>query len=317
MADRVGKAAVLLISSAATFVIVLVYAVTPSLGLILLLAIPHGIFWSALLSASAALLTDIIPPLRRAEGIGYWGVANMLAIAMAPSLGLIVFNYGWVWVCVLIAVLAAGMFVIAYQISDQNAPHVWNLKGLFSGGLVERKIVALAVTLFLYSFGYGSITSYVALYAEESGVTPRGIYFMVFSGIVILTRPYFGRLADRVGTGRVLVPLLGLTAVGFGILAISGTLPYMVVSALVFGAGFGSSYPVFAAYVLSKVDAGRRGSAFGSILLALDTGIGSGSILLGIMIGKAGYRPAFALAALMAACAIPYFLLVRRALFRS
>ena len=68
--------------------------------------------------------------------------------------------------------------------------------------------------------------------------------------------------------------------------------------------------------MLSKIDPARRGAAFGSILLAFDTGIGSGSMLLGIIIENHGYRPAFALASLLALCAIPYFLLVRRTLPR-
>jgi MFS family permease len=45
----------------------------------------HGLFWSGLLSASAAYMTDILPESRRAEGIGYWGLSTMFAIAVAPS----------------------------------------------------------------------------------------------------------------------------------------------------------------------------------------------------------------------------------------
>ena len=47
--------------------------------------------------------------------------------------------------------------------------------------------------------------------------------------------------------------------------------------AVVFGLGFGTAYPVFAAYVMEHVDPRRRGAAFGGILAAFDTGIGTGS----------------------------------------
>jgi MFS family permease len=76
------------------------------------------------------------------------------------------------------------------------------------------------------------------------------------------------------------------------------------------------TYPVFASYMLGKVDSTRRGAAFGSIILAFDTGIGSGSMLLGMVIEHNGYRPAFALASLLAPCSTPYFLVARPTLPR-
>lgn len=316
LADRIGKRPVLLVSSVAILSFVLVYASTRSLALILLTALLHGAFWSALLAASAALISDIIPAGRRAEGIGYWGFASVLAIAVAPPLGLIILRFGWTLLCLVSAVLAVVMFAIAFSISDRSMAHSWTLSGFLSKGLVEKDVFVLAITLFLYSFGYGGITSFVSLYAQESGVGFRGVYFVVFTVTVLLTRPYVLRRADRKDATKILIPLLGLTAAGFGILAISGTLPYLLVSGIVFGTGFGSAYPVFASYMLGKVDPTRRGAAFGSIILAFDTGIGSGSMLLGMIIEHHGYRPAFALASLLAACSIPYFLVARRTLPR-
>ena len=316
LADRIGKRPVLLMSSAAILGFVLIYASTRSLALILLTALPHGAFWSALLAASAALISDIIPSGRRAEGIGYWGFASILAVAVAPPLGLLIMRFGWTLLCLVAAILAVGMFAIAFSISDRSTARSWTLSGFFSGGLIEKDVYLLAITLFLYSFGYGGVTSFISLYAQESGVSFRGVYFVAFTVTVLLTRPYLVRRADRKDATRVLIPLLGLTAAGFGILAISGTLPYLLASGIVFGTGFGSAYPVFASYMLSKVDPARRGAAFGSIILAFDTGIGSGSMLLGIIIENYGYRPAFILASLLAACAIPYFLVARRALPR-
>jgi MFS family permease len=314
LADRIGKRPVLLMSSTAIFFFVLAYAFAQSLYLILAIAIPHGVFWSALLASSGALISDIIPPARRAEGIGYWGLASVVAIAVAPTMGLFLFRFGWLPLCGLMAALAIGMFAIAFRISDRSVPSKWMLSRLFSGGLVEKGVFVLAISLFLYSFGYGGVTSFVSVYAQESGVRWRGIYFVVFSITVLATRPYFGRLSDRKGPVRVLIPLLGMTSAGFAILSIGGTLPYLVASAVIFGTGFGSAYPVFAAYMLSRVAPERRGAAFGSILLAFDTGIGAGSMLLGRIIEEYGYRPAFALSATLALGAIPYFLIARRSL---
>ena len=47
--------------------------------------------------------------------------------------------------------------------------------------LVEWRVLVGAVTLFLYAFSYGGITSFVAVYAEQLGVTPRAMYFTVLA----------------------------------------------------------------------------------------------------------------------------------------
>src|SRR4030095_16599902 len=89
------------------------YGVAGSAWLILTLVAVHGLFWSGLLSSSAAYMTDLIPGSRRAEGIGYWGLSTIAAIAVAPSLGFWLYARGWAWLCAAAAVLNLVMAGIA------------------------------------------------------------------------------------------------------------------------------------------------------------------------------------------------------------
>ena len=79
-------------------------------------------------------------------------------------------------------------------------------------------------------------------------------------------------------------------------------------AAVVFGLGFGNQYPAFVGHVLKFVDPARRGSPFGGILAAFDTGIGTGSIATGWMAQHLGFRGAFGVGAALSAFSIPYFL---------
>ena len=98
------------------------------------------------------------------------------------------------------------------------------------------------------------------------------------------------------------------------LLAASATRAGLSAAAVVFGAGFGSAYPVFAAHVMAHVDAARRGAAFGGILAAFDTGIGTGSIATGWIIQRFGYSRAYVASAVLAALAIPFFVFAERRL---
>ena len=115
-----------------------------------------------------------------------------------------------------------------------------------------------------------------------------------------MTRPFIGRFADRVGYRRVFLPCVVLIVVAFALLTVGGSRPFLIASALLFGTGFGSAYPVFLAHVLRYVDESRRGATFGSIIGAFDTGIGTGSIVMGWIIEHFGFRPAWATAAALA-----------------
>jgi MFS family permease len=150
--------------------------------------------------------------------------------------------------------------------------------------------------------------SFVAVMSDQHGIQPRSIFFTAFALTVLVTRVFSGRLADRVGHRRFLLPCLALVTVGLTATALAQTRLQLVLAAAVFGLGFGNQYPAFVGYVLKFVDPARRGAAFGGILAAFDTGIGTGSIATGWMAQHVGLRAAFGVGALLSAFSIPYFL---------
>jgi MFS family permease len=310
VADRIGPRRVLITSSVVITIFSMVYAVLADHRWMLAIVVVHGIFWSGLLSASAAYMTNLLPERRRAEGIGYWGLSTVAALAVAPTIGFWIYRRGWVWLCVVSAALNIMMAAIAWFLKEQ--PVIAAAGHERARGLLEWRVLAISGTLFLYSFGYGGITSFTALYAEANGVTPRAIYLTTLAVVVLLTRPMAGRLGDKLGYKRVFVPCLVLITAGLTCLALGGSRTLMITSAILFGTGFGTAYPVYVGYVMRGVSAARRGAAFGAILAAFDTGVGTGSTSIGWLIQHHGFRTAFGVAAALSALALPYFLAMDR-----
>ena len=313
LADRLGLRRTLLVAALAITACSVGYALLRDYRLMLTLTVVHGLFWSGLLTASGAYMTSVLPPARRAEGIGYWGFASVSAVAIAPSLGFWIYQHGWIALCAVTGTLNLAMAAIAWRLPPERLTHLPAARPP-GGPLVEWRVVALSVTLMLYSFSYGGITSFAAMYAEATGVTPRAVYLTVLAIGILATRPFSGALADRIGYARVLIPCLGLISIGLLLLQCGTTRAWHVASAATFGAGYGSAYPIFVAYVLQRVDDRRRGAAFGAIIAAFDTGIGTGSLLTGWLIQHVGFKAAFGVAAAVSALAIPYFSFARRVL---
>ena len=154
----------------------------------------------------------MLPERRRAEGIGYWGLSTRGGDRRGADVGF------WIYQSRLGLALHRRrglnliMAAIAWNLRRQRADgESWRIaQRRRVAGLLEWRVLIVSVTLFLYSFGYGGITSFTALYADANGVTPKSIYLTTLAIVILLTRPLAGRLGDRFGYRRVFVPCLVL-----------------------------------------------------------------------------------------------------------
>src|SRR6185369_5263580 len=138
--DRAGQRRILITTSLALAAFSVAYAVITDYRIVLAIVLVHGVFWSGLLSASAAYMTSLLPESRRAEGIGYWGLSTLAAIAVAPTVGFWIYRTGgWLWLCLGAMALNLGMAAIATSLPEHR----------FSAdpakpprrGLIERRVL--------------------------------------------------------------------------------------------------------------------------------------------------------------------------------
>ncbi len=312
LGDRIGRRKMLVGCSLVAAFFSVLYAVVPTWPLLVSCVLVYGVFWSGLLAASSAYMTSIIPPSRRAEGIGYWGMSTMLAVAAAPALGLFLYRKGWTAVCASSAVLNLVMAGIAFTLPEIRPPRPEGEGRRRLADLVEWRVLALSGALFLSSFGYGGVISFAALWTDQNGIAPRGIFFTSFALVLLVTRAFSGRLADRIGPKKLLIPCFVLTALSLLLVSVATTRGLLVLAAALYAVSYGNIYSFFVAHLLPHVAPERRGGAFGALLAALDTGIGTGSMALGFLADRAGYPPAFRVAAGLAALSLPLFLLIER-----
>ncbi len=322
--DRIGQRRVLIAVSLILSVFTASYALIQNHRILLGVVIVHGLFWSGLLSSSGAYMTSTLPASRRAEGLGYWGLSSVLAVGAAPAIGFWVYSRGWTALCLEITTLNLLMGVIAWRLPDDHhgahgrddvvaeetthAPH----------HVIEWRVLLLSVGLALISFWYGSLTSFSALYADWLGVSPRSLFLSAMAVSMLFSRLLLGRALDRIGHRRVLVRCLLVPPIGLALLASANGPVIFALAAMIFGVGFGLMHPAFTAYVMSHVAFARRGAAYGAMLAAFDTGIGSGSSAMGWLVHHVGYRPAFGMTAALAALSLPSFLYAERRLgFRA
>jgi len=274
-----------------------------------LLAIPHGIVWSGLLTATMASLAHALPEDRHADGLSLYGLASPGGVIVGPLLGLWIFQH---WGFAPIGWYLAALFLLLGALATslpQDHPH-----GRPEGfKWPDATVITPSLILFCVALGYGALGTYTAQEALALGLAlPSAFLSCMAIGMVVMRiamlRRGFGRRPIRKLPAMLVGAILGMVLLA----ALPGGTARHMVAALIYGAGYSMLHTLLNAKLLETVDPRRRGSAFGALLFAFDAGIGLGSFTLGWVIGHHGYRLGWALGALAMLAALPLALRLSR-----
>ena len=167
---------------------------------------------------------------------------------------------------------------------------------------------SLSVVLATTMLTYGSIVSFLPLYAVSRGITNPGMFFTAYAIVVIVARGLTGRLSDRYGRSSVVIPGLILAALGLWVLAFATSLVLFLAVAVIYGLAFAMVQPSLMAMVVDRAHPSRRGAAMGTFSSAMDLGIGLGSLIWGVVAQVAGYQVMYLAAGCVAILALGVFL---------
>ena len=317
--DAFPRKLVLMISFTAFAILFAGYLAASTLLLFTIVRTLHGGPFGALTVANSTVAIDVLPSSRRTEGIGYYGLANNLAMAIAPTVGIFLYRYThsfeqlfWVALIVAFAGLAVDASVrVNHQPSaSKQQPSTMSLDRFF---LVRGWL--LGVNMVAFGFCFGVLSNYLAIYGKESlGITGgTGTYFMLCSAGLILSRLQGGkalrqgRVTHNAAEGMV-ISLIGYTI----FIMIPGMVSYYA-SALLIGLGNGHMWPAFQNMTINVGTNNQRGTANSTILVSWDAGMGLGILIGGIIAELSGYAAAFwTVAAVNAAGVALFFLRTRR-----
>ncbi len=281
--DAMGRKKILFYALIAFSLAMAAYNFITGLALLFILRAVHGFTWGFVTTGAGTIAADVVPPPRRGEGLGYYGLSNTLAMAVGPGLGLYILNlYGFSPLfSASFAVAAAGLIFVAGITYRENKSQGKIKISLDS--FLEPRVFSLSAILFFVAVVYGGIVSFITLYGKELGVNNAGTFFLAYALTLVVVRPIAGRAFDKNGPGLIMAVGFGAVSLSFVLLfAAHGNVMFLL-SAVAMGIGFGTVHPTIMAMAINRVAPYRRGAANGTIFSAFDLGIGIGSIILGFV----------------------------------
>lgn len=296
------------------------YMLTGVMDVFLGLRIVHGAAFGMVSVAGNTLVIDIMPSSRRGEGLGYYGLANNIAMSFGPMTGLFmhtVYSYETIFTCSLLSgslgMLMASLVKTPRKPPVKREPLSWDRFLLLKG-------IPAGISLLLLSIPYGMTTSYVAMYADEIGIqVSSGLYFTFMAIGLAVSRIFSGRQVDKGRTTQVIVWGMYLACASFLALALCREMMFWnpgVTSviflgiALLQGIAFGTMFPAFNTLFVNLAPNHQRGTATSTYLTSWDAGIGIG-LMAGGAIAQAfgGFNYAYFLGAGLTVLSVLYFLL--------
>jgi len=180
--DRRGRKVVLIAGLIVFFLSMLFYNYTRSVEELLMLRVLQGIGWGAATTAATTLIADVAPPNRRGEAMGIFGMSANVAMAVGPTLSIVLLeSSSYTTLFITSSAIALISLLLALPISETAVVHP-------ETPLFSREAFFPSAIMFTISLTYGSIVSFMPLFATKQGITNPGIFFTVFAITLILVK---------------------------------------------------------------------------------------------------------------------------------
>lgn len=286
--DTRGRRPVLLLGSLVAAAVAPLYLATGVLALVAVRVV-HGAGLSAFTSASTTLVTDLSPPERRTEFLGYLSTSSILAFAFGPVIGVELverFGYGVLFAAIGGTALASGAAGAALRCPPPEPPK--DGPPDYRSAILRREIVLPTVTLLLVTLAHGGAFTFLPIHLEHRLAFNLGAFFLVYSGASLVVRLAAGRISRRWGDGPMIWGGLAVYAAGLAMLPFVHGWGTMSAAAVLFGVGFGAYQPAVYGLVANAASDETRGMVFSVFLGAFDLGMSLGGLVSGPVVAWIG-----------------------------
>ncbi|MDR3591116.1 MAG: MFS transporter [Negativicutes bacterium] len=274
-----------------------------------LLRVVHGLVFAIFLAGSFVYIADLAPAGRRGEVMGIFSTSNVLAMAVFPACGIAVIGYtkSFADLFILSSATAFAAFLAVAMIGEIQ-PNAIAVVGKSQFASCRNRVVVIAsLTLFTGAIAYGSVVAFLPVFAPERGLPNFGVFFSVYAVSTLLSRVVAGKLSDRIGRRRVVLPFMTLLAVGVVALAFITDYLFLNLAGVCIGLGLGAVIPALNALVVDETPPEHRGSVLGFFTSFFELGITAGAILLGLAGEQWGFPAMFGLSGALVIVGIMVF----------
>lgn len=322
LVDHLNKKYLLIVASILLGIAMFGLSLSSSIGWMIFFRICQGIGFAINGTCCIAMAIAYMPQERLGEGIGYFGVANIVSTSVAPAIGIeLADRLGYVNTIMLAgcSVLAAGVCMILFRYYHFESKErfgqsiVAACESIRPRDLFSLRLLPLALFVAAFSLANSIVSSYLASHCQAIGMENYSMYFTINAIVMVATRPFLGKLSDKKGASVVLFPAYLLAAAAMLLISRASAIWMIYLAAVLKALGQGSGQPTLQAECLKRLGPSKRGLATSTFYVGSDVANGLGPIIGAFVVEKANYAASFDLSAVILAVAfVGYFVYTHR-----
>lgn len=233
---------ILAVAVIVTIVAFICYGMADSIEMIIIGRLLHGIGMGFFAPVTMALASDALPSQKLASGIGIFSLGQAIATALGPVFGLeLVHRYGYRSTFFIGAFIMAIVLVLSLRLKS-DAPERKSGFRIKLSDIIDREVILPAMMMLFLSGAYSCINAFILIF-EAAGVKEIGLFFTSYAVCLFLSRPVSGKIADKYGVDKTLIPGMIIFAVSFILISFSRTLPMFLAAGAVSAFGYGICQP--------------------------------------------------------------------------
>nr|BFD42146.1 MFS transporter [Pseudomonas sp. FFPRI_1] len=244
-----------------------------------------------------------------ARSISWNGIASYGAIAIGAPLGVkMVENYSFASLGIALSAMALLALLLI-----RNKPSVPVVRGeRLAFWAVFGRIAPFGASLSLASIGYGTLTTFIALFYVSRGWTGAAYCLTVFGICFICSRLLFISSISRFGGFASAIACMCVETLGLVLLWLAPSAGWALVGAGLTGIGLSLVYPALGVEAIKQVPNSSRGAGLSAYAVFFDLALAIAGPLMGAVALNLGYSWIFFCAALLSVTALGLTLLLKR-----
>lgn len=285
LTDKFSKYRLSFIGGALIFVGVMGYVLTPSSGWLLLFRLINGTGYVLCTVCMTTWLAFLVPRQHVGEAMGFYGLMNALAMALAPAVSINIYQKIGYRTSLLASAVSALLMIVAIQFGGDHAlpkKRVRTQKKSFK--IIQFNVLPVAILTTLFAIPYFVTQADIVTYVEQKHLTVAvGSYFLIYAVVLLIIRVGLKRYFDTVRFGVWFWLSLVSTAAYIILLAIMNNDWQMALAAALMASGYGIIYSVLQSTALLLAPIEEQGLASATFYLGLDIAMAFGPMISGVI----------------------------------
>lgn len=297
------------------------YVVATTLVLFIILRILHGFAFGISTVSGSTVAVDIMTSERRGEGIGYFGMAANIAMAIGPVAGLWIqrnYSFDILFLAAFFSSLIGFLTIVCIQPIKKEHISAEKAQPLSLDRFILVRALPCVGLLFIAGIGYGSVLNYVGLYSETASFESNaGVFFVLISIGIVLARILS---AKAINNGKIVAMIYaGSVALllSFTLFVFCTNAWMLYATAFLLGIGFGYLSPAFQTMFINLAEHNQRGTANATYFTFWDFGIGFGTAIGGSVIDTFGFQWLYGICGGALTIGLIYFVLFSASYFEK